>query len=557
MPDLSRMERTWLCTVVFTDIVKYSSQSVELQMKWKARFNTYVAAAIRDVPEDERVILDTGDGAAICFLGAPEAAMFAALEMWQSFIRDEKEQQPGLRVRIGINLGPIKLVKDINGSLNAIGDGMNAGQRVMSFAGENQILVSQSFFEVVSRVSDDYKALFKLKGVETDKHVREHTVYSLFPPGSDRGPATIQMPAYVPQAAAVPVPQSAAEKPTSTQPSISNQASISKGTIAVITGTAALAGVIAAGAFHFLGHGKEPAATAPPIAAVAEPSTSAPATTPAAKSAPVTERPAEPSTTSSTNSAATSTTRKESTAPKSAVEPSAPAPSTPAVKEVPTPAPAAEIEPAPTEVPAAARTAFDAAETQLDHDQAAASIAHFDEAIRISPNYIEAYVGRAEARRLLGQYEVSLADCNKIMQLKPTDPRAYNCRGHGYVLMKQYEKAIPDLDQAIRLNPTFVFAFENRGNAYAGMQQWDKAIPDYSQALRFRPKSGEFYYRRAVAYAGLKQYQKSVDDYTEAIRLQPHLPRGYLGRAAVEELMGNGSAAIEDRRHARENRKKK
>jgi class 3 adenylate cyclase len=186
MADLQRMDRTWLCSVLFMDIVKYSSQSVDMQMKWKARFNGYLAEAIRDVPESERVILDTGDGAAVCFLGAPEAAMFAALQLWQCFVSDEREQQPGLRVRIGVNLGPVKLVKDLNGSLNAIGDGINAGQRIMSFAQENQILVSQSFFEVVSRLSDDYKVLFKLKGVETDKHVREHTVYSLLPPGSEK-----------------------------------------------------------------------------------------------------------------------------------------------------------------------------------------------------------------------------------------------------------------------------------------------------------------------------------------------------------------------------------
>jgi hypothetical protein len=41
----------------------YSSQSVELQMKWKDRFNGYLASAIVDVPEDKRVILDTRDGA--------------------------------------------------------------------------------------------------------------------------------------------------------------------------------------------------------------------------------------------------------------------------------------------------------------------------------------------------------------------------------------------------------------------------------------------------------------------------------------------------------------
>ncbi len=116
--------------------------------------------------------------------------MFAALQLVRSFSLDEREQQPGLRVRLGINLGPVKLVRDINGALNAIGDGINAGQRIMSFASENQILVSQSFYEVVSRLSDDYKLLFQVKGVERDKHVREHTVYHLVPPGSEnRAPA--------------------------------------------------------------------------------------------------------------------------------------------------------------------------------------------------------------------------------------------------------------------------------------------------------------------------------------------------------------------------------
>src|SRR6204780_5040960 len=102
MAELQRLDRTWLCSVLFMDIAKYSSQSVELQMKWKARFNAYLASAIKDVPEDERVILDTGDGAAICFLGAPEAALFRALELWHSLLLDEREQQPQLRVRIGI-----------------------------------------------------------------------------------------------------------------------------------------------------------------------------------------------------------------------------------------------------------------------------------------------------------------------------------------------------------------------------------------------------------------------------------------------------------------------
>ena len=184
--DQAKLDRTWLCSVVFMDVVGYSSRSVQVQMHLKHRFNEYLSEAIKDVAENDRVILDTGDGAAICFLGDPEVAMFSALKLQSCFARDDREHQPGLRVRIGVNLGPLKLVRDINGNLNAIGEGINSGQRVMSFAGENQILVSRSFYEVVGCLSDSYGRLFRFEGVKKDKHVREHLVYELVPPSADK-----------------------------------------------------------------------------------------------------------------------------------------------------------------------------------------------------------------------------------------------------------------------------------------------------------------------------------------------------------------------------------
>ena len=57
MADLNRMDRTWLCSVLFMDIVQYSSQSVEVQMKWKRRFNGYLMEAIQAVPENEPPVL--------------------------------------------------------------------------------------------------------------------------------------------------------------------------------------------------------------------------------------------------------------------------------------------------------------------------------------------------------------------------------------------------------------------------------------------------------------------------------------------------------------------
>ena len=162
--------RTIVCSVLFLDIVEYSKQSVDDQIKLKQAFNRTLSKALEAVAARDRVILDTGDGAAIAFLGDPEDALFVAIA-----IRGNTD----LPVRMGVNLGPVRLVKDINGQANIIGDGINVAQRVMSFGEPGAILVSRSYYEVVSRLSDDYGQIFHDAGTRTDKHVREHSVYAV------------------------------------------------------------------------------------------------------------------------------------------------------------------------------------------------------------------------------------------------------------------------------------------------------------------------------------------------------------------------------------------
>ena len=163
--------RTLVCSVLFLDIVEYSKKPVAEQLELKQAFNRALATALEQVPQRDRIILDTGDGAAVTFMGDPEDALFSALA-----VRNMASEVP---VRLGVNLGPVRLVKDLNGQMNIIGDGINVAQRVMSFSDPGQLLVSRSFYEVVSCLSRDYMNLFRHEGSRTDKHVREHEVYSV------------------------------------------------------------------------------------------------------------------------------------------------------------------------------------------------------------------------------------------------------------------------------------------------------------------------------------------------------------------------------------------
>lgn len=197
----ARANRTFICSVVFADLVEYSQQPVADQIRIKERFNAVLAESLRDVPAGDRIILDTGDGAAVTFLGDPEDALLTAMTVREELAAgvDETASPP---VRIGINLGPVKLIKDINGQPNIIGDGINAAQRVMAFAEPGQILVSRAYFDVVARLDEGYAKLFEYQGSRTDKHVREHEIYAVgkgAPPVQRAAPAApAQAPAILP-----------------------------------------------------------------------------------------------------------------------------------------------------------------------------------------------------------------------------------------------------------------------------------------------------------------------------------------------------------------------
>jgi class 3 adenylate cyclase len=163
--------RTLVCSVLFIDIVAYSKKAVAEQYEIKRRFNGTVAGALELLKRRDRVIMDTGDGAAIVFLGDPEDALVVGVVM--------REHMAKMPMRMGINLGPVKLISDLNDQVNVIGDGINVAQRIMSFAEEGQLLVSASYHDVVSRQSAEYANLFVREGRRQDKHERGYDVYSV------------------------------------------------------------------------------------------------------------------------------------------------------------------------------------------------------------------------------------------------------------------------------------------------------------------------------------------------------------------------------------------
>ena len=84
-----------------------------------------------------------------------------------------------------------------------------------------------------------------------------------------------------------------------------------------------------------------------------------------------------------------------------------------------------------------------------------------------------------------GDYDQAIADYTEAIRLNPEYAEAYCNRGVAYWEKGNDDKAIADFTEAIRLNPEYARAYQNRGVAYGKKGENSKAKSDYDQAKKF------------------------------------------------------------------------
>ena len=177
------------------------------------------------------------------------------------------------------------------------------------------------------------------------------------------------------------------------------------------------------------------------------------------------------------------------------------------------------------------------------HDGA---IADFDEAIRLKSDFAEAYNNRGAAKNALGRHNAAIANCDEAIRLSPDYAEAYNNRGNAKDALGRHEAAIADFDEAIRLRPDYAEVYNNRGNVKDALGRHEAAIADFDEAIRLRPDFAKAYYNRAIAKGQLDQYEYAIADFDEAIRLKPDYAIAYNGRGAAKDALERREYAIAD-----------
>lgn len=221
------------CSVLWTTLTAYAAADVRSQVDQREALHRAAARALQGVPTEDRIVLETDLGLAVCFLGGPPVAARAASAL---LTPGEDGEAPPLA--LGLSHGPVAVLTESDSVPRLIGDGVVVAERMAGFAAPGQILASRAFTDAAAPGRARDRA-FRALGSRTDAQLRAHEVFELLPEGTS----------------ALPAPPTAASAPALRR----------TGPLAAVAALVAVAGLLAA----LLAPGKAPAPAVKPAAAPA------------------------------------------------------------------------------------------------------------------------------------------------------------------------------------------------------------------------------------------------------------------------------------------------
>lgn len=209
---------------------------------------------------------------------------------------------------------------------------------------------------------------------------------------------------------------------------------------------------------------------------------------------------------------------------------------------------------------------------KLSQSNYAAALKDFKQALRIDPNFIEAYICQSLVYYYQADYPEAIASCNQVLQINPKNVDAYNNRGLNRCALGEYQDAIADFNQVLEIDPYHAKAFLNRGYSRLQLDDNWSAIEDFDQALRLDPTTARDYLKQIadtlnhnpegidnanqqlikglLIQGNLRsdagEYEEAIAVYTQVLNLDPNNTEAHNRRSTALAAVGQHEAALAD-----------
>jgi len=172
------------------------------------------------------------------------------------------------------------------------------------------------------------------------------------------------------------------------------------------------------------------------------------------------------------------------------------------------------------------------------------------EALRLNPDFAEAWVNLGTLEFDTGQFDAAAADARRALQLQPNYPKAYYNLGTALHALRRNAQAAAAFAAAVRQDPEYAEAENSWGVALAESGSPDDARRHYRRALALDPEYAEAHNNLGNALARSGQVDGAIAEYGRALAAQPAYPEAERNLGLALEHTGHLAEAAEHFRRA-------
>ncbi|MBN1765467.1 MAG: tetratricopeptide repeat protein [Sedimentisphaerales bacterium] len=171
------------------------------------------------------------------------------------------------------------------------------------------------------------------------------------------------------------------------------------------------------------------------------------------------------------------------------------------------------------------------------------AVYHFQEAVRIKPNYTNALNNLATVLKDQGNIEGAIETWYEVLKLAPDHASAHSNLGLTLAQKGRIDEAILHFKTALSIKPDWRSHLV-LGLIYYQTGNYEAAIQQYNQSQQLKPDSPEVCFHLALAYTDQGNYERAVHYYQEAIRIQPDYFNAHNNLGNIYRGMGNHAEAV-------------
>ncbi|MBD2464830.1 tetratricopeptide repeat protein [Oscillatoria sp. FACHB-1407] len=149
------------------------------------------------------------------------------------------------------------------------------------------------------------------------------------------------------------------------------------------------------------------------------------------------------------------------------------------------------------------------------------SVAAFEAAIALNPDFSWSYHHLAEALTKLGQTQAAIAHYQRAIELDPDLSWSHLHLGDVLTQQRQLDQAIAHYNRAIELNPTYYGAHHSLGNLWQQQGQWEAATVCYQRAIELNPAFSWSHHTLAEVLEQQDKLEEAIAHYYQSIELNP------------------------------------